>query len=314
MGINAALSCMDARLLDWSDLEIFLSLARDGTLAAAAITLRVDASTVQRRIGKLEHGLKTRLFDRSQRGYSLTTAGEELLSHVLEMERHAVAAQRKVVAHDESLTGVVRVTTVDDLAVMTLPAIVQQFREQHPKLTVQVDVRTSLADLGKQQAHVAIRFGERPSEGDVVAKQLARVDVALYASAAYLKRHGRLARLEDLRRHAIVRGDEQVRGLPTERLIDRYCEPAQTAFRSNSFFARLGAVRDGVGVGFLSYFMAERQKGLTRLPFVFPDAASHLWLLVHVDIRRNARVRAFVEHAQAALVALRPQFEAERAG
>jgi DNA-binding transcriptional LysR family regulator len=300
---------MDARPFDWSDLEVFLAISRGGTLAAAAAVLRVDASTVQRRVGKLEAALQTHLFDRSQRGYSLTAAGEELLAHVREMEQQAIAAQRKVVGRDNSFEGCVRVATVDDLAFAVLPPILRGFRKQHPKVTVELDIRSSFADLARRQADVAIRFGGRLPDPDVIAKQVARVDVALYASRAYLKEHGRLDRLEDLSRHAIVRGNAQVSALPHEKLMERYANPANVAFSSNSFLARLAAIRDGMGIGFLGCFMGEREKSLHRLPFRFPEASGYLWLLIHVDLKRNARVRAFVDHSYAAMLALRSSFE-----
>lgn len=301
---------MNARLFDWADLEIFLAVCRGGTLAAAAQILRVDASTVQRRIGKLEGGLRTRLFDRSQRGYSLTAAGDQLFTHVRGMEQEALAAQRKVVARDDSLEGTVRVATVDDLAIAVLSPILRSFRKQNPNVTIDMDIRTGFADLARRQADVAIRFGGRLPEAEVIAKRVSRIGVALYASRAYLKEHGRPARLEDLARHAIVRGDERMSGLPIEKLMDRYGDPANIAFRSNSFLVRLAAIRDGVGIGFLGCFMGERDTGVERLPFRFPDEAGYLWMLVHVDMRRNARVRAFVEHTRAAMLALRSSFEA----
>jgi DNA-binding transcriptional LysR family regulator len=300
---------MDARPFDWADLEIFLAVGRGGTLAVAAKLLSVDASTVQRRIGKLEAALQTQLFERSQRGYSLTSAGEELLAHVREMDQQAMAAKRKVAARDNSVQGCVRVATVDDLAFAVLPPIVRAFRKQNPKVTVELDIRTSFADLAKRQADVAIRFGGRLPEADLIAKQVSRVDVALYASRAYLKEHGRPARLEDLNRHAIVRGNAQVSSLPHEKLMDRYGDPANVALSSNSFLARLAAIRDGMGIGFLGCFMGEREKSIERLPFRFPEASGYLWLVLHVDLKRNARVRAFVEHTYAAMSALRSSFE-----
>jgi DNA-binding transcriptional LysR family regulator len=176
-----------------------------------------------------------------------------------------------------------------------------------------MDVRTGFADLARRQADVAIRFGGRLPEADLIAKQVARVDVALYASRAYLKEHGRPTRLEELNRHAIVRGNEQVSGLPHEKLMDRYGDPANFAFSSNSFLARLAAIREGMGIGFLGCFMGEREKTLERLPFRFPEASGYLWLVLHVDLKRNARVRAFVEHTYAAMVALRSSFESPAA-
>jgi DNA-binding transcriptional LysR family regulator len=300
---------MNARQFEWTDLEIFLAVARAGTLAAAAESLGLDASTIQRRVGKLEAAARTKLFVRSQRGYSLTEAGQDLNEHTLGMDQQAAAAWRKIVAHDEQPGGTVRIATVDDLAIRILPPIIRSFQEKHPRVTLSVDVRQSFVDLGKHQADIALRIGALPS-GDIVAKHVARADVALYASRAYLKTHGRVAQLEDLRHHAIVRGPEAFAGIPTERVLERYADPNKTAFRSNSFYARLGAIRAGIGIGFVGRYMADSEKTVQRLPFRFPDHGAPLSILIHTDLRKNARVRAFYEHAHAELVALRPLFEA----
>ena len=71
----------------------------------------------------------------------------------------------------------------------------------------------------------------------------------------------------------------------------------------------------GGPVGFVPLFMAAADKSLERLHLAFPETprGSDLFLVIHVDMRKNARVRAFVEHAFAALVAQRSLVEqAER--
>lgn len=60
--------------MDWNDVRYFLALARVGSVRAAGKRLRVSHSTVARRNEALEAQLDTRLFDRSQDGYVLTTA------------------------------------------------------------------------------------------------------------------------------------------------------------------------------------------------------------------------------------------------
>ena len=164
-------------------------------------------------------------------------------------------------------------------------------------------------DFARHQADVALPFGAKPLDRDLVAKPISRVGIALYASRSYLKERGRPTCLEDLREHNIVRGDVQVSGFVIEKAFDRYAEPSRLAFRNNSFLARLAAIRDGMGIGWLGCYMGEREKSLERLPFRFADATRQLWLLVHHDLR-SARVRSFVQHVHAALVAQRPSFEA----
>jgi DNA-binding transcriptional LysR family regulator len=298
---------MDARPFDWADLELFLAVARGGSLAAAASVLRVDASTVHRRVTSFEEALRTRLFTRSPRGYSLTNAGRELLPYAATMDEQAAAARRKLAARDEALAGIVRLSAIDDVAGIISP-IVASFRVKHPGVTVAVDMRSAFADLARQQADVAIRISTRPPEGDLIAKHVARLGLAFYASRAYLAKHGRPRRVEELRDHAIVRGDASA-PMPGERTLDSHSSPERVAFRSQSFLARLAAVRDGVGIGVLGYFMGDQDRTLVRLPFAVSDPNVNVWLLIHVDLRQNARVRAFSDHAYAALVAQRALFE-----
>jgi DNA-binding transcriptional LysR family regulator len=305
---------MDARLqhrLDWADLELFLAVARGGSLAAAAAALRVDSSTVHRRITGLETALGARLFARSPRGYALTSAGHELLPHATAMDEQAAAARRKVAARDEALAGTVRVSAIDDVADVLSP-IIASFRRKHPGVCVAVDMRSAFADLARQQADVAIRISTRAPEGDLIAKHVARLGLAFYGSRAYFAKHGRPSRVEDLRDHAIVRGDASLPTMPGERMLDSYSSAERAAFRSQSFIARLAAVRDGVGIGVLGHFMGDQDKTLVRLPFPVSDPNVNVWLLIHVDLRQNARVRAFAEHAYAALVAQRGLFEGTR--
>ena len=305
---------MSARPFEWGDLEMFLATARGGTLAAAAKQLRVDSATVLRRMGKLENAAGTRLFNRSPRGYALTEAGQDLFHHAQGMEAQALAAWRKVGARDERPIGVVRVATVDDLAVHLLPELVASFREEHPNILVQVDVRTTFHDLSKNEADVALRIvpavAHRPPEGDLVARKIAKLDSAVYASRAYVKKHGRPKTPEDLASHAVVCLDEAFGMLPQEKVMARYADPARVAFRTRSFMTAQAAVRAGIGVGFVVCFCAESDRSLERV-LTFPETVGqgHLYLVTHADTRKNARVRAFVGHAREKVLSMRDRFE-----
>jgi DNA-binding transcriptional LysR family regulator len=57
--------------MDWSNLEYFLSVAREGSLSKAASKLDVNHSTVARRLDKLELDLNVKLFNRHNKGYEL---------------------------------------------------------------------------------------------------------------------------------------------------------------------------------------------------------------------------------------------------
>jgi DNA-binding transcriptional LysR family regulator len=198
---------------------------------------------------------------------------------------------------DQRLSGVVRLATVDDFAVTLLPPLLAQFRRRHPGVVVELSIRTEFESLARKEADVALRFGGRPKEPDVVAREVCRVDVALYGAKSYLKHAGVPKRPEDWGRFAWVRGGPRLAHLDMERLVTRHVPDSAWTLRTDSMLVRYASVRDGLGLGFLPCFMANEDRRLVPLPFDLPEASSSLWLVVHVDLRTNARVRAFVDVA-----------------
>ena len=104
---------MRAGDFDWSDLTFFLAVARAGRLTAAAARLKVEHSTVSRRIGALEEALGAKLFDRRPHGYGLTAAGERLMAAAEGMETLALAAQGEIGGADLGVAGTVRIGAPD---------------------------------------------------------------------------------------------------------------------------------------------------------------------------------------------------------
>ena len=89
----------------------------------------------------------------------------------------------------------------------------------------------------------------------------------------------------------------------------RYADPTRVAFRSRSFLAAYAAIAAGIGIGFVTCFSAEIDPTLERL-FPVPETLGqgNLYLVTHADTRKNARVRAFVEHARESMLAMRDRF------
>jgi DNA-binding transcriptional LysR family regulator len=85
-------------------------------LLAAARTLGVNQSTVQRRIAELEERLGQQLVTRHLAGYRLTELGEALQPSVERVEEAMTAFARDVAARDTSLIGTIRVTTLAGFA------------------------------------------------------------------------------------------------------------------------------------------------------------------------------------------------------
>jgi DNA-binding transcriptional LysR family regulator len=287
---------MDATQLPWADLQVFLASARGGSLVEAARRTGTSPATVMRRLRALESALSCQLFTRSTRGIALTPAGQELLSHVESIEHHVLAAQRRIAATDQRLSGVLRVATVDDLLQAVLAPVVSQFARRHPGVCLDLVIGDSHSDLARRAADVAIRPGARPDTAELIARRVCPIAVALYAASGWMAVHGPPS-LQDAAYLPLVRADEGRRLLPMEVLLERHGAAGRAAVRSNSMVARSFAIRDGLGVGLLPCFLADREPGLVRIGPPLAEAGADLWVLMHADLRRNARVRAFAEFA-----------------
>src|SRR5436853_198646 len=111
-------------MADWSDLRYFLELSRSRTLAAASRKLRVDYTTVGRRLAALERDLGAKLFERTPEGLVLTEAGEGIRAAAEGMEEAALLVEQRALGADRKLAGVVRVATTEMLGqAVVLPAV-----------------------------------------------------------------------------------------------------------------------------------------------------------------------------------------------
>ena len=82
--------------MEWSDVRIFLAVARQGSLGAAARTLGLSHPTVGRRVRALEEDTGHPLLQRHQDGVLLTDAGTRVFRLAEEMEASALAIERRL--------------------------------------------------------------------------------------------------------------------------------------------------------------------------------------------------------------------------
>jgi len=272
----------------WDDIRIFLAVARAGTLAAAGRTLGVNYTTVGRRVRVLERDLGISLFERLRERFVLTEAAERLRESAERMEDGALALERRALGADRTLSGLVRVATTDALAqVIVLPAL-GLLRQRHPDIRVHLMTGGARLDIARREADVALRY-VRPPAGELISRRIARVAVAFYASREYLARRPAPAAGGSLRGHDVVAPEEGLRSW------SRPLPDARYALRANNMSALVQAVVLGMGMGALHCWMAAQHPTLLR---VWPDEPlehDDLHLVLHQDVQRTGRVRAFVQ-------------------
>lgn len=95
--------------MNWDHVRVFLAVARAGTFLSAARALKLNHTTVSRRIDRLERGLATRLIDRRTDGCRLTPAGERLLHVAERMDTAMLRGSERLEGEQSRLVGAVRV-------------------------------------------------------------------------------------------------------------------------------------------------------------------------------------------------------------
>ncbi len=282
-------------MVDWDDLRHFLAVARGGTLAAAASALRINATTVGRRLAALEEEVGARLFDRTPDGYLLTPAGRDLLPRAERMEAEAFALEREVRGADQRLAGIVRVSATEMLATRFIAPRLPAFAARHPEIAVELGCTSRSVNLGRREADIALRL-TRPLEEDLVTRRIASVDLSLYASRAYVAREGAPARPEESLRghHAILFADARAFAIENDWFSARL-DGARVVLRSDSVSAIYSATVAGVGIALLPRIVADADPLLQRIETSSAPEPRSVWQAVHVDLHKTARIRAVLD-------------------
>ena len=282
---------MNPNAAKWDDLKMFLEVARQGSVHAAAKRLRLDHSTVCRRIGRLESLLAVKLFDRSRKGIAVRREAQGLLKHIEQMDRHAGSLEDAFVRGKSSETQVVRIATMEGIAsgylARRLPAL-QQFG---PGVKIELVSIPQAVDLNRKEADVFLSFFNPDARG-LKSALFGTFSLFLYCSKEYLRRHGPPRTRGDLDAHVFVGYIDDLLAINAVRWLDEVVTAPAMSFHSNSVFAQCNAAVSGLGIALLPTFVGEGVPGLQR---ILPDKVSvqrDVWVSVRTEQSHLSRIKA----------------------
>ena len=292
--------------LDWDDLKYLLGVARHGSTLAAGRALGVDQSTVQRRLVELERRIGQSLVQRYPTGYRLTEFGQEMLPFAEVVERAAQAFERQVHTLGTEAAGVIRVTCPEPIVNRIMQTgLLDRFHARHPALRVQFVMSDKYIDLSQGDADVALRSGDTDDD-ELVGRKIGDSIWAVYASRAYIERHGQPASIAELPKHALVGFDDTMAKHRIAQWLRTVAPDAPMAARSSSVLGLIYSVKAGLGIGPLPLPLGDAEPDLVRV--LEPVAElSRIWrLLTTRELRRTPRVSAFFDFIVEEIETLRP--------
>lgn len=284
---------------NWDEIRTAYQVARLGTVSGAAEVLGVHHATVIRHIDALERRLGSKLFQRHARGYTATEAGRDLLAVAQTTEEQFAHLASRIKGQGETVSGELVVTSIAGIADLLTPVMVS-FQADWPEVRVRflTDMRVFRLDYG--EAHVAIRAGNGPEEPDNVVQPLTGIRWALYATRAYVERHGHPRSEAEFEGHRFVCTDAELTKAPFHRWLRSMVQPEQIVYAATEPAALETAVQQGAGIGFMAVFRAAEDPDLVEILPPRPEWESPLRIVTHVDLHRTRKVQAFLSHLKEA--------------
>ena len=288
--------------MDWSGLPYFLSVARGGSLRAAAETLGTSHATVDRNLRALETAYGVRLFDRTPGGLSLTEAGETLLPLAQTAEETVISARRRLQGLDREASGLIRLSLPPALAFDVIAPILGRFATKHPGIELETGLTNRFEDLNRAEADVSVRIAFNVDD-DVVGRRVLQLNVATFATQDYLDRH------------FVSRGPQGEGltwigwpGMASDWAQGSPFPKADIRHRTNGAYMQVQLCRAGMGMTMMPVYNAAVFPDLVQVPGTEVTPNRSLWVLLHSDLRRTTRVRLLVDHLVAEFKAMHRVF------
>ncbi|WP_323717891.1 LysR family transcriptional regulator [Paracoccus aminovorans] len=285
--------------LSWDDLQFFLAVVRERQLSRAGRVLGTSHVTVARRIDRLEQALNTRLFERNPRGYEPTPASLRLIETAERMEEAARQLPQDRGASPGQLRSL-RLAMPEGFASLFSTHLLPAFMARFPLLMPELITMPQVLSLSRREADIWITL-DPVTNGPYRSQRLADYSLHLYAMPAYLRDAPPIRMPEDLRLHRIIGYIEEMIFAPGLDYLREVHPPLRATVKSSSIFNQLAAVRNGLGVGVLPYYIAAKYPGLQ---IVLPDQVRltrTYWLTCHRDLRALGWTESVIAFLAAAL-------------
>lgn len=277
--------------MEWSDVRIFLAVARGGSFGEAARSLGVSHPTIGRRIKVLEDEAQQALFRRTKDGLVLTDAGDNVLALAESMEDSALSMERRLAGNHQRLEGILRISSADWFAGYVLAPVLVELARRHPAVVPEVIASYRLLDLSRRDADVAFRIVPF-SEPDIVQRRLLRIPYGLYASAETAQ-----ALQDDPASVGLILMNTAQSHFPDVAWVLDTFPRSRRVFTSTNRTVQAQMCLRGLGLAVLPRPLGDALAGLQRIDTPDQPPMRDVWVGYHHDLRHMDRLRAMLDIA-----------------
>jgi DNA-binding transcriptional LysR family regulator len=283
--------------VSWDDISLIASIAEFGSLRQAAKSLKINASTLNRHVERLETSLGTAIVDRLPQGFVLNDAGRNVAGIARDMQRHFLRLQ-DVASQDRHAQGQVKIAITEGLGTFWVAPKLAQFTQQNPDILINMESSMDLCNLLQNEADIAIQF-RKPEHADLMVSKICNIHIYPFASVDYIAERGIPLIGHTISNHKVViQKSEQITNTAISEFMKRNKIQENIAFVTNSSLAHLYAVERGLGIGGLPTFAMAMGARLVPIDVNFHHSLE-LWISYRREMRKIKRVSIVIDWLRA---------------
>jgi DNA-binding transcriptional LysR family regulator len=279
---------------NWDDIRLFLEVANNGSLRAAAERLNVSVNTVRARVARLEEARGTTMLRRTSRGVALTGAGRQLAELAANLGMARLGAGGGPADDVLVKPGQVTIACTEGLGTGWLTPRIGELQSRIPELSISLQYDFDLQRDRSHWADVGLSY-HPPANPDLIVAKVATIHFMLFASPDYLRRNGEPKTMDDLIGHSFV--EQSTTGYNSS-MIDLLigADRAREAVRisTNSALTQAWAAANGAGIALLPSYTRAITSTVVPLALV-PHMRFPVSFFYHANAKGSPAVRAVID-------------------
>lgn len=269
--------------LNWDDLRIVAAIRDEGTFAGASARLRIDETTVGRRLRRIEKTLGVRLFEAADGLRKPTAQCERVLAHVAAMAGH-VAEIARVGESLPGLTGRFRIAATNAVAEEVLSPRAAGLLAKHPGLSLQFLTSSENVKFSRWQADFAVRL-KKPDKGDFTISKLGEQRLYLFEPASS-------SEIDPV----ICTYPDDLGPIPETQFLKARGFQERSRFVADNLRVIRALIASHQAIGVLPEYLCGELLADRRLRATLLQRHRDVWLLVQNHLKRDAAARVVIDY------------------
>lgn len=286
-----------------SELYWLIQVIEAGSFSAAAERTGVAKSSLSRHVKQLETRLGVQLLYRSTRAFSVTTIGNQIYRHALDMLAAAEAAEAEAQESNGTPSGLIQMAAPGILGNWLL-GLLTGFQACHPNVRFALTAKDALIELSSHSLDLSLSLDEAPADSsEIVARPLASLQNVIVGCPALLDRLDNPRTLDKLEDSALLAlGPPQA--LRPWRLSDTQRILQAPAFSAQSLQTLREAAKAGIGLACLPLNTCLEELATGALRIACAEEAlqpATLYALTPSSRAITRTTRSFIQHIRSTI-------------